>query len=258
MSTNTMQNAESEAQPADDDTVNQGHDDDTKTLFRDLVKMVNSLEARVDDLEAQLDQNNDEIIDRVMTRVNEQIEEEQKQRSIVTSKLRGNLQDEIADVRNEIQHEQQTRSQADSQLRARMTLVEEEMDGDIDEATLIERDKLTRIIKNGVEDVKQSPSKSNERAEDVLKKLDDWGSFSSDANGDRIVLYAKEVRDYMRERYGNSKIQSVQAQRAFDSIVEFAKDSPRRVKKRKGDDRSVQLVVYKPGQLVEAAEGVSA
>lgn len=164
--------------------------------------------------------------------------------------------DAIDDVQAELRAEQQTRSQADSQIRARLTLVQDAIDADVDESRLVEQDKLARIIKNGVQDVVSSPSARQERAEDILLRMSDWGTRQSDQNGDRVVFYAKDVRDHMRDRYGTSTIQSTQVQRAFDALVEFAADSPRRVKKRKNDGR-VQLVVFEPESLLDAAAGVS-
>lgn len=138
------------------------------------------------------------------------------------------LADEIDEVDAKIDEEQQNRGQQDAKLRRRIAALAEKAGVEIHESDILGDDKITRVLKHGVEDVEGNPGDTDRRAQAVLRNIGKWGQTANDAHGKRLLITSPTVVDRLDD-YRDEQLATSQVKRVFWKIEEWGADSPRSV-----------------------------
>jgi len=138
------------------------------------------------------------------------------------------LEAEVSELEDQIDEEQQNRGQQDAKLRRRIAALAEKAGIEIHESDILGDDKITRVLKHGVDDVESKPGTTDYRAQDVLRKIGKWGQKANDAHGKRILITSPTVVDRLAD-YRGEQLATSQVKRVFEKIEEWGADSPRSV-----------------------------
>lgn len=138
------------------------------------------------------------------------------------------LADNINELEEQVDEEQQNRGQQDAKLRRRIAALAEKAGVEIHESDILGDDKITRVLKHGVDDVEGKPGTTDYRAQDVLRKIGKWGQKANDAHGKRILITSPTVVDRLDD-YRDERLATSQVKRIFEKIEEWGADSPRTV-----------------------------
>jgi uncharacterized protein YukE len=189
-----------------------------KGMSRNAATLFGDADSEHSDKQEQFIERHGAIVDQLMPSVDGGVLEE----------LRSDLRDRLHGLGSEFAGQY-------GKLRRRLVAVEEETGVDIDEADVIAEDRIRTVLKHGPEEVEGgSASAKHHRATDVLRNVNDWGNrIRNDGYGDRFVLDASKVKQHLNDKRDET-LQSVQVTRAFEAIVEWAKDSDRDVTMKRG------------------------
>jgi len=244
-----------------------GYSDHEKQVYRDLVKIVNDLQGRVDDLEDETKRLRERVRekDQRIDDLEEQLEESIEQQASDRAQMIGSVREDVDDIEEQIEDEHQTRARSEAKLRKRVSHLGAKAGVEIDEQALSANDKLVRLVRHGPEDVVTNPRKNAERARDLLREIDnsDYAHTAQTKQGPVAVFKSTTVRPLLEERY-DMDLNSSQIDRIFEKIEEIGAASPRRVEHDKTTEQTEfgpreihRLRIWRPEQLVSAAEATT-
>ena len=95
---------------------------------------------------------------------------------------------------------------------------------------MIGDDKITRVMRDGPQAVESTVYPVHERACEVLRNVDRWGTRTTDKFGDRFVLNSPTVAERLQDRL-DEQLTTTEIKRVFAKIESWGRDSPRRVSK---------------------------
>jgi len=136
----------------------------------------------------------------------------------------------IADLEDDVVEEQKQRSMSESRLRKEINVVAEKAGVDVTDSDLVGEDKITRVMRDGPQAVESTVYPVHERACEVLRNVDRWGTLTSDKFGKRFTLKSPTVSDRLQDSRGET-LSTTEVKRVFAKIEKWAQDSPRRVTK---------------------------
>jgi len=142
--------------------------------------------------------------------------------------LPAQIENDLSEVEEQIRDEEENRGQQDAKLRRRIAALAEKTGVEIHESDILGDDKITRVLKHGVDDVESKPGTTDYRAQDVLRKIGKWGQTADDAHGKRILITSPTVVDRLDD-YRDEQLATSQVKRIFEKIEEWGADSPRSV-----------------------------
>lgn len=162
------------------------------------------------------------------------------------------LEEELDDLEDRLVAEQQTRSQHDSRIERRVSLLADEVDVDLTDATVAGEDSIQRLLKYGPEDLGGQTYEWHHRARDLLSYAGEIGHTVRDEFGHRITITGPDARTELK-KIRNETLSSSQVRRVFENIENLAADSPRKVHAKTGETDDVnKLVVYLRQDELEA------
>ncbi|WP_135855138.1 hypothetical protein [Halorussus salinus] len=223
---------------------------------RQLREEVRDLRSDVDDQQTAIDCQETEIEElrgdlQAERHARKEAEEElKKDRTQQIARAKADVREDVHDLHDTIQTEQQTRSQADARLKQRLSDLADEADIDVTDADLIAKDKLVRLVQQGPDAVTDRVYPVHERAQALLEHPKEWGRVVSDANGQRVVYTAPQVRPYLNAYFDRS-FASSELKRIFEKIEDLAAISPRTVRVDKNQAGEHRLVVQLHDASVE-------
>ena len=136
----------------------------------------------------------------------------------------------IANLQDEIVEEQKQRSIVESRLRKEINCVAEKAGVDVTDSDMVGDDKITRVMRDGPQSVESTVYPVHERACEVLRNIDRWGTRATDKFGDRFVLNSPTVAERLQDRR-DEQLTTTEIKRVFAKIESWSQDSPRRVSK---------------------------
>lgn len=204
----------------------------------ELEEQQNEKDERIAELEVKVNVRHDRriaLLDEILFGTEDGILDHQdefvKQHGAVLDQLSGHVDSgPIADLKDEIVEEQKQRSMAESRLRKEINVTAEKAGVDVTDSDLVGEDKITRVMRDGPQAVESTVYPVHERACEVLRNIDRWGTLTSDKFGKRFVLKSPTVSDRLQDSRGEA-LSTTEVKRVFAKIEAWAKDSPRRVSK---------------------------
>jgi len=136
----------------------------------------------------------------------------------------------IFDLQDDIVEEQKQRSIVESRLRKEINCVADKAGVDVTDSDMIGDDKITRVMRDGPQAVESTVYPVHERACEVLRNIDRWGTRATDKFGDRFVLNSPMVAERLQDRR-DEQLTTTEIKRVFAKIEAWSQDSPRRVSK---------------------------
>ena len=242
-------------QPTADDNRVEAHSrqvDQLATQIESLEERLQEKDEQITELEDELEEK-DERINELEVKVN--IKHERKIESLNTAVAGDGLgtveyQDEfiqehgciidqlcgevdsgpIADLEDDVVEEQKQRSIVESRLRKEINVVAEKAGVDVTDSDVVGDDKITRVMRDGPQAVESTVYPVHQRACEVLRNIDRWGTKTSDKFGKRFVLRSPTVSERLQDSRGED-LSTTEVKRVFAKIEKWAQDSPRRVTK---------------------------
>lgn len=241
MSTSNMSDADSTAQQIVDDT-----SEPLRDLVHDLADRVDQLERENQELRDRIDEKErslelvqetvwdlEDVVtdDRSIGQIASQIDNHDYQEKPVYSQLQevDSTLDDLDGIRADLDDAQDQYNRRAAMLQKRFTAIEEEIGLDtLDKVT--EDDKISRLIKNGAEDVIPNVHKVHRRARKVLVNADDWGERIDDQRGPAVSFNSPQLKPYLKTEY-DKPFSTTEVKRIFDQIERLAQDSNRPVQR---------------------------
>lgn len=222
---------------------------DLRTEVHDLRSDLNTQQSTIEQQETQIEELQNDL--QAERKARKQAEEDlKKERTQQIARAKADVREDVQELYDTVQTEQQTRSQADARLKQRLNDFADEADIEITDADLIAKDKLVRLVQQGPDAITDRVYPVHERAKVLLEHADDWGTVVSDANGQRVVYTAPEVRPFLNA-YFNRSFASSELKRVFEKIEDLAAISPRTVRVDKNQAGEHRLVVQLHDSLTE-------
>ncbi|WP_129116083.1 hypothetical protein [Halegenticoccus tardaugens] len=146
--------------------------------------------------------------------------------SLVNSLLNAEL-GAVPDLKQRLIDESNTRGKEDALLTRKLNTLADEVNVELTDGAVAGQDKITRLLRNGPEDVADRVYQVHYRARDLLAHAREIGTPTVDTFGRRITFDSPTVaRELGLLR--NESLTTSQVKRVFEKIHDLAQDSHRR------------------------------
>lgn len=150
--------------------------------------------------------------------------------------------DSVEELHQRIVDEENQRGKEDALLTRKLNHLADEVEVDLAESELSGEDKITRLLRNGPEDIADRVYTVHYRVRDLLSHAGDIGSATTDQFGKRITFHSPVVQDELK-KIRDENVTSGQVRRVFEKVEDLAEDSPRRCHTDFSGDTN-KLVIY--------------
>ncbi len=227
--------AQLESQADDQTTADESTPDDR---IEQLERTLEATEQQLEELQVTVDIRHErkiELLDEIVTGCTDGILDYQDEfidtHGCLIDQLCGESESgPIANLEADIVEEQKQRSIVESRLRKEINCVADKAGVDVTDSDVVGDDKITRVMRDGPQAVESTVYPVHERACEVLRNIDRWGTRTTDKFGDRFVLKSPTVAERLQDRR-NEQLTTTEIKRVFSKIESWSQDSPRRVSK---------------------------
>jgi len=208
---------------------------------QDLLDRLQSLEDKVDDLQAENE------------RLREELEDARSAAGVARANIRQQINEEVGEANQAIAEEERQRARDDSRILRRLSAVEDELGingkdalGSVTPGQGQSMTALARLLKFGPEAAIENPSAKHYRARVIAEKLDDeaWGTrVKRGSDRYRVIRSAK---DDVRTRLSDARDEDLQWNQVYRAMKTVADLSEGTVDLRDGTDGQGKYVLELP------------